>query len=153
MTRFVLDASVVIKWLFPDRPEESDAFHALQILHLIKASRLAVIQPPHWLAEVAAVTTRLEPKRARAAVSLLFALEFPISSGMDLYLKACDLSDSLKHHLFDTLYHAVALTEPDTIFITADDRYYRKAASSGHIVRLKDFTLPSGSKSSWRTSR
>ncbi|MBI5673990.1 MAG: PIN domain-containing protein [Nitrospirae bacterium] len=138
----------MIKWLFPDRPEESDAFHALQILRLFKNSRLPVIQPPHWLEEVAAVTTRLEPKRTRAAVSLLFSLEFQISSGMDLYLKVCDLSDSLTQHLFDTLCHAVALTGPDTILITADDRYYRKAASAGHIERLKDFTLPSGSKSS-----
>jgi predicted nucleic acid-binding protein len=148
VTQFVLDASVVIKWLFQDRPDEPEAFHALQILRLIRNARLSVIQPPHWLAEVAAVTTRLEPKRARAAVSLLFALEFPISSGMDTYLKACDLSDSLKQHLFDTLYHAVALTEPDTIFVTADDRYYRKAASAGKIVRLKEFTLPPSSKSS-----
>lgn len=145
MTRFVLDASVVVKWLFQDRPDESDALHALQILHLIRNSRLSVIQPPHWLAEVAAVTTRLEPQWARAAVSLLFTMEFPISSGMDVYLKACDLSGSLKQHLFDTLYHAVALTEPDTIFVTADDRYYRRAASAGKIVRLKEFTLPSGS--------
>jgi predicted nucleic acid-binding protein len=64
---------------------------------------------------------------------------------LDVYLKACDLSNSLKQHLFDTLYHAVALTEPDTIFVTADDRYYRKAASAGKIVRLKEFTLPSSS--------
>jgi len=145
VTRFVLDASVVVKWLFPDRPDESDAFHALQILHLIRNSRLSVIQPAHWLAEVAAVTTRLDPGRARSAVSLLFTLEFPISSGMDVYLKACDLSNSLKQHLFDTLYHAVALTEPDTIFVTADDRYYRKAVSAGKIVRLKEFTLPPSS--------
>jgi predicted nucleic acid-binding protein len=143
VTRFVLDASVIVKWLFPDRPDESDAFHALQILHLIRNSRLSVIQPAHWLAEVAAVTARLDPRRARSAVSLLFALEFPISSGMGVYLKACDLSNSLEQHLFDTLYHAVALTEPDTIFVTADDRYYRKAASAGKIVRLKEFTLPS----------
>lgn len=147
MTRFVLDASVVVKWLFPERPDEPDAFHALQILHLIKNSRLTVIQPPHWLAEVAAVTTRLEPKKARAAVSLLFALEFPIAGSMDVYLKACVLADSLGQHLFDTLYHAVALTEPDTIFVTADDRYYRKAASAGQVVRLKEFTLPPSCKS------
>lgn len=143
MTRFVLDASVVVKWLFPDHPDESDAFHALQILHLIRNSHLSVIQPAHWLAEVAAVTTRLDPRRARSAVSLLFTLEFPIASGLDVYLKACELSNSLKQHLFDTLYHAVALTEPDTIFVTADDRYYRKAASAGKIVRLQEFTLPS----------
>jgi predicted nucleic acid-binding protein len=143
VTRFVLDASVVIKWLFPDHPDESDAFHAWQILHLIKNSHLSVVQPAHWLAEVAAVTTKLDPRRACSAVSLLFALEFPISSGMDVYLKACDLSNSLKQHLFDTLYHAVALAEPDTIFVTADDRYYRKATSAEKIARLKEFTLPS----------
>lgn len=146
MNRCVLDASVVIKWLFPDRPDESDAFQALHILQLIKDSRLSVIQPPHWLAEVAAVTTRLNPKRATEAISLLFALEFPISNDMDVYLRASRLSDSLKQHLFDTLYHAVALTEPNTIFITADERYYRKAASAGHIVRLEDFRLPTSGK-------
>ena len=147
MTRFVLDASVVVKWLFPDHTDESDAVHALQILRLIRNSRLSVIRLPRWLAEVAAVTTRLEPGRARAAVSLLFALEFPTTSSMDLYLKACALSDSLKQHLFDTLYHAVALSEPDTISVTADERYYRKAASAGGIVRLKEFTLPPNNRS------
>lgn len=67
---------------------------------------------------------------------------------MDVYLKASGLSDSLNQHLFDTLYHAVALTEPDTIFVTADEHYYRKAVSEGQIVRLKDFRLPAGGKSS-----
>lgn len=56
MTTVVLDASVVVKWIFADRTEESHSLQALQILQSIKESRLAVVHPPHWLAEVAAVT-------------------------------------------------------------------------------------------------
>ncbi len=139
MTTVVLDASVVVKWIFADRTEESHSLQALQILQSIKESRLAVVQPPHWLAEVAAVTVRLDPERARQAVSLLHALEFPVAAGVEVYQKACELSASFNRHLFDTLYHAVALTEPGAMLVTADDQYYRKAHKAGRIVRLKDY--------------
>lgn len=51
MTTVVFDASVIVKWIFADRAEESQA---LQILQFIKESLFAVVQPPHWLAEAAA---------------------------------------------------------------------------------------------------
>jgi predicted nucleic acid-binding protein len=135
----VLDASVIIKWVFADRAEESHSFQALHILQLIKESRLAVAQPPHWLAEVAAVIARLDPSRARRAVSLLYALELPIVTDVEVYQRACGLSTSLAQHVFDTLYHAVALHESEAMLVTADDRYYRGAHHIGQIVRLKDF--------------
>jgi predicted nucleic acid-binding protein len=135
----VLDASVIIKWVFADRAEESHSLQALQILQLIQESRLGVVQPPHWLAEAAAVISRLDAGRARRAVSLLYALELPVAADVEVYLKACDLSASLKQHVFDTLYHAVALYESEAILVTADERYYRQAYRIGRIVRLKDF--------------
>jgi predicted nucleic acid-binding protein len=138
----VLDASVIVKWVFADRAEESHSFQALQILQLVKESRLSVVQPPHWLAEAAAVIARLDPGRARRAVSLLYALELPIMMDVEVYQKACDLSASLAQHLFDTLYHAVALQESAAMLVTADERYYRQAHKIGRIVRLKDF-IPS----------
>lgn len=141
MTTVVLDASVIVKWIFADRAEESYSLQALQILQFVKESRVTVVQPPHWLAEVAAVIVRLDPGRARQAVSLLHALEFPVVTGVEVYHKACDLSASLKQHLFDTLYHAVALTESSATLVTADEQYYRKAHRSGRIVRLKEFNL------------
>lgn len=141
MTTVVLDASVVVKWILADRTEESHSLQALQILQFIKESRVTVIQPSHWLAEVAAVIVRLDPSRARQAVSLLHALEFPVVTGVEVYHKACDLSASLKEHLFDTLYHAVALTESSATLVTADEQYYRKAYRAGRIVRLKEFSL------------
>jgi predicted nucleic acid-binding protein len=141
VTTVVLDASVIVKWLFADRPDEAQSLQALQILHLIKEAHVSVVQPPHWLAEVAAVTVRLEPRRARQAVSLLSALELPISGAIEVYHKACELSATLNQHLFDTLYHAVALTEPDAMLVTADEQYYKKAHKAGRVVRLKEYSL------------
>ena len=143
MTTVVLDASVVVKWIFADRAEESHSLQALQILELIKESRISVVQPPHWLVEVAAVTVRLDPQRARQAVSLLHALEFPVSASIEIYRTACELSASLNQHLFDALYHAVALSEPGAVLVTADEQYYRKAYKAGGIVRLREYSLAS----------
>ena len=143
MTTVVLDASVVVKWIFADRAEEAHTLQALQLLQHIKESRVTVVQPPHWLAEVAAVIVRLEPERARQAVSLLHALEFPVVTDVEVYQKACEISASLKQHVFDTLYHAVALTEPGAVLVTADEQYYRKAYRVGRIARLKEYSLVS----------
>ena len=143
MTTVVLDASVIVKWIFADCAEEPYSLQALQILQFIKESRLSVVQPPHWLAEVAAVTVRLESQRARQAVSLLHALEFPVSVGVEIYQKACELSASLNQHMFDTLYHAVALSKPGAVLVTADEQYYRKAYKAGRIVRLREYSLAS----------
>jgi predicted nucleic acid-binding protein len=137
----VLDASVIVKWIFADRPEEAHSLQALRILQLIKESRITVVQPPHWLAEVAAVTVRLQPQRAAQTVSLLHVLDFPIATAAEVYQKACELSASLNQHLFDTLYHAVALTEANAMLVTADEQYYRKAHKLGRIMRLKEYGL------------
>jgi predicted nucleic acid-binding protein len=43
------------------------------------------------------------------------------------------------HHLFDTLYHAVALENEDALLVTADDRYHMKAERYGMIAALRDW--------------
>lgn len=53
-----------------------------------------------------------------------------------------DASMRYQHHLFDTLYHAVALHTPGAVLITADARYYAKARLEGQISLLEDFSLP-----------
>jgi predicted nucleic acid-binding protein len=46
---------------------------------------------------------------------------------------ACQLSERFKHHLFDTLYHAVAIYSGNTQFITADDQYYRISKEQSYV--------------------
>jgi predicted nucleic acid-binding protein len=57
--RIVIDASVVVKWVFPES-EEEDLEQALSLLAEVKRGRLNPLQPPHWLVEVA---DRITPLR------------------------------------------------------------------------------------------
>jgi hypothetical protein len=53
--------------------------------------------------------------------------------------RGVELAIELKQHLFDTYYHAVALETPDTMLITADERYLRAASAKGRVVYLMDW--------------
>jgi predicted nucleic acid-binding protein len=53
--------------------------------------------------------------------------------------RAAGLSISLNHHLFDTLYHAVALEEGATL-VTADETYFAKAGYLGGMMLLAKFS-------------
>ncbi len=139
MRRVVVDASVAVKWVFPGDPQESHVAEALQILHDIRAGRCDVVQPPHWLAEVAAVAARFDSSVAEQAVDLLFALDFPVLGGPEVYRVAIDLAATLDHHLFDTLYHAVAICDDDAELFTADRRYHQKARGQGRIRLLENY--------------
>ena len=137
----VIDASVVVKWLVPDPGSEPDVDRALELLEEIHGGRILPLQPPHWLAEVAAVLTRLAPAEAEQALTLLDAMDFPVTDGLPLYQRASRLAHQLNHHLFDTLYHAVAL-EYGCLLVSADAHYLRKAHALGSVVALADWREP-----------
>ena len=58
---------------------------------------------------------------------------------LKVYERAVRLAAETNQHVFDTLYHAVALARPDAELVTADERYYRAASRAGRLVRLADF--------------
>lgn len=142
MIRAVADASVIIKWLLADRENEADSELALDLLRGIREGQVSLLQPPHWLAQVAAVLTRLSPKTVDDDVTNLYALDLPILQTPGMYNTACRLARSIDQHLFDTLYHAVAIESGDAVLVTADERYFKKAAGHGRIALLKNFRLP-----------
>ena len=137
MSVVVLDASVVVKWLYPDRDGEADLPRATSLFERVREGQVRVVQPVHWLAEVAAVVTRLSPSTANRDVLALYALELDTEGGFEEYERAVDLARSLSHHLFDTLYHGVALVTPGATLVTADERYHAKACRHGSITLLR----------------
>ncbi len=141
----VLDASVVLKWLLEDPAREPDTEKAFAVVESVVRGRLEILQPVHWLAEVAAVAARLAPQTAVSDVEMLSALEFPTTDDPNVIRRATSLAIETNHHLFDALYHAVALEHEDALLVTADDRYYRKAERYGMIAALRDW----GSASSY----
>lgn len=70
--------------------------------------------------------------------AVIDALGFPVWDNPETYQRANKLAIKLNHHLFDTLYHAVAL-EQEALLITADRKYYNKAKNQSHIMRLSDY--------------
>ncbi|MFA5372488.1 MAG: type II toxin-antitoxin system VapC family toxin [Sideroxydans sp.] len=137
----VLDASVAIKWFFRDEPNEQHAQRALQILQAVGAGEVRLVQPPHFMAEVSAVLARENPEQVQTDIVDLLNVGWRVSESAEIYGIASELAASLNHHLFDTLYHAVALHEPDALLVTADVRYYNKAGKAGRITLLEDFLL------------
>ena len=133
MIRLVADASVAVKWVLPER-EEGGTRAALELLAGIRDGSVDLVQPVHWLA---AVVVRLRPAAAKPTLALLDALQFDVEGSRETYALACDLATRLRHHLFDTLYHAVAI-RLGVELITADLGYHRKARRLGSIRRLTE---------------
>jgi predicted nucleic acid-binding protein len=138
----VLDASVILKWLVEDPRREPDTAKASALMESIVEGQLEILQPVHWLAEVAAVAARLVPATAVRDVELIAALELPTTDDPNVIARATSLAIETRHHLFDTLYHAVALEHEDAMLVTADGRYHAKAERYGKIAALRDWKPP-----------
>ena len=138
----VIDASVALKWFLGTRPDEAHAENASTILRAVGAGRVQMVQPPHFLAEVAAVLARELPATAGEDLFHLQSVEWEVAEWPWIYDTAIDLSVRLRQHVFDTLYHATALHHEGATLVTADEAYYEKAHAEGSIVRLRDFVPP-----------
>jgi predicted nucleic acid-binding protein len=137
--RLVVDASVALKWFLRSPRDEDDVARALELLAAVHSERIAMLQPPHFVAEVAAVLAREAARFADDALRDLLDIEQETIGDERVYRRAMAMSRRLGHHLFDTLYHALALETTDAMLVTADDRYHRLASAEGRIVRLSGF--------------
>jgi len=137
--RLVIDPSVAVKWVIRDPLIEPDADKALAVLRGMRAGTIQALEPPHWVAEILATIVRARPQRVAITLGILATLTFREIVAPESYRRAADIAIRLNHHVFDTLYHAVALEE-GAMLVTADEVYFGKAQSLGGIQRLADFT-------------
>lgn len=106
--RLVVDASVAIKWLVPQQPEEADVPQALALMMKVDGGEFRLHQPPHFVAEVMGVVARICPEEAPGILRDLLNAEMCREESSVIYATATELSVQLRHHLFDTLYHATS---------------------------------------------
>ena len=136
---WVIDASVALRWFLRFRVEEDHVPQAIALLEQTLSGAADAVQPPHFYAEMASVLARVKPDTAGEDMADLLLLDFQVAEGPELYALAIDLSRRCGHHLFDTLYHALALLQPEATLVTADRRYFIKAQGRGRILLLEDF--------------
>ena len=137
--RLVVDASVAVKCFVRDRPDEPFMAQAEALIVEIERPRTMLFAPGHWIPEVIAVLTRSEPRVANEAILALTDMRPEIVTTVPVMRRAAALSIALQHHLFDTLYHAVAI-ETGATLVTADERYFEKAEPLGAITMLGAWT-------------
>jgi predicted nucleic acid-binding protein len=140
--RLVVDASVALRWFLRLRPEEQQLREAAAVGEAVQTQGAELFAPPHWMIEIVSVLARKEPDLISSAIVLLTELNPTVLSTPDVLSRGADIAKALDHHLFDTLYHAVAL-EVGATLVTADDRYYGKAKALGAIMPLRDFAAGS----------
>ena len=139
--KLVVDASVALKWFFRDRADETDVPEALDILRGYVDGRHCLVQPAHFQAEVCGVLARQHGASVREDLRDLLELRIPTRDDELVMWRAMQLSAQLDHHLFDTLYHALALETDGAVLVTADETYFRKAAALGRLMPLSAWTV------------
>ena len=136
------DASVVLKWVLPG-DDERDTDLALALRDEAVAGRLELVVPQLWIYEVGNTLARRFPDDAGELLASLadFDLaEAPLDD--DWRTRAVSLSVKYGVAFYDAAYHSVALGLGG-VFVTADERYVRRASEAGAISTLRD----------WRTAR
>lgn len=139
----VVDASVAVKWFVRGdwAAREGDVDAALSLLKASASGQVRFVQPPHFLAEVGAVLGRLSAASAPRDLALLSALNIEWATPLQALQRAMAMAIDLEHHLFDTLYHAVALEmEEGAVLVTADRRYFDKARRLGRMAWLPEWS-------------
>ena len=135
--KLVVDASVAIKW-FVGAVDEEHIAQADAVASAIERGDTELLAPGHWTIEVMAVLARRDPGLVDGALVALDDMTPTVVHSSGLLKRAADIAIALDHHLFDTLYHAVAL-EVGATLVTADQVYFNKAHHLGAIQLLADF--------------
>jgi predicted nucleic acid-binding protein len=128
--RYVIDASVAVKWHLRDEP---NIIAADFLLRDFRANRIYLLAPDHIRHEIASAlrktlrTRRMTPGQARAAVSRFLSLQIPTINDDDLILAGFDQAARFGCSLYDGLYLALAEISNCPVII-ADQRLHNAIA-------------------------
>ena len=133
----VPDASVLLKWSF-DSPGEKYQHQALAIRRLWLAGKYRIVLPSLWVYEVGNIIGMKQPDLAHKLLDIYIQYRFEEESATNLYERILDIMKAIDVTFYDAAYHAVALKHRGT-YVSADDKYVRKAQSIGNIMALRDW--------------
>ena|SRR3989304_3573565 len=135
MAIIVPDASIILKWVLAgeDKAEEEKS---LSILNDWLEGKYQIILPPLWLFEVGNVLGLKRPNQAQTFLEALLDYQFEEAKiTKNLSHLTFKLMQELDVSFYDAVYHALAIAQKGTL-ITADKRYFNKAAGKGYLQLL-----------------
>jgi predicted nucleic acid-binding protein len=131
----VPDASVLLKWVLPEE-REPHAAQAIAIREAFIAGRIRLLVPPLWFYEVGNVLVMNYSDSAAERLAALAAFHVPEARPTAAWReRIIKLAAERGVTFYDASYHALAEIL-DGIFVTADDKYLRKAGPDSHLLGL-----------------
>ncbi len=130
------DASVLLKWILPG-DEERDTDAALSLREEAIAGAVELVVPQLWIYEVGNTLARRFPAQAEQLLATLVDFHL-IETRLDSAWRAQAVSLAVTYGVsfYDAAYHATALA-CGGVFVTADERYVRRASQAGGVAALR----------------
>jgi predicted nucleic acid-binding protein len=131
----VPDASVLLKWVLPEE-REPYAAQAIAIRDAFIAGRIRLLVPALWFYEVGNVLAAHYPDSAPERLAALAAFRLPEARPTSAWRERI-IKLAAEHGVtfYDASYHALAAVLGG-VFVTADEKYLRKAGSDSHLLGL-----------------
>ncbi|RUR75084.1 type II toxin-antitoxin system VapC family toxin [Chlorogloeopsis fritschii PCC 9212] len=133
MSRYVLDASIAIKWFLPEVYSEA----ARRLI----ANEHTFLVPDFFFAEVANVLWKRvrrgedTAKNARQTLADLNAIPLEIYLSQPLMPLALDIALETDRAVYDSLYLALAVTQKCQM-LTADEKFYNALQNTCYVSNL-----------------
>ena len=132
----VPDASVLLKWVLPG-DEEPDADTALRMREEAIAGAVELVVPQLWIYEVGNTLARRFPADADQLLASLVDFRLTEARPDSAWrAQAVSLAVACDVSFYDAAYHATALVRGG-VFVTADERYVRRASQAGGVAALR----------------
>jgi len=142
MQRYVVDASVMIKWILGDE-RELDQEKAFELLQSWVRGCSEIYAPSLWQYEVGNFLGREVPDEAEEKMTLLINLNVGSVLLSDAIIRRCFIwMQEDKITFYDASYLAVA-HEIGADLVTADIKFVSKMQKRGRICLLKDLNQAS----------
>ena len=139
MKKYIVDASVIMKWVL-EKEKEPDHDKAAGLLHAWVSGEVGIAAPSLWTYEVANILGRALPDEAEQKMKLL----------LDLQINEVDCSEQMIRQCFTwmkecqvTFYDAVYLAAAyaiDAVLLTSDEKFCEKMKNDNRICLLKDLS-------------
>lgn len=138
MKVLVVDASIILKWVLPQKISPFQQ-QALSIRDALVEGKINVIVPSLWRYEVGNTLGRLVPESASVLLTHCCDVglrEVEESKARDK--TALQLMSDWQVSFYDASYHALAILNRID-FVTADEKYNAKVSKHGNIILIKDW--------------
>ena len=136
MKLYVVDASVILKWVVGEQ-KEPDQANALALLTAWAEGKAEIGAPILWQYEVANFLGRELPDEGQGKMGMLLGLrirDIPLSQSM---ITTCfQWMKEVKATFYDACYLAAAQELGGTL-VTADERFVKKAENIGPVIALR----------------